>query len=372
MGSKNIHIEPFDNGTITKLEIFEDYAQAWIPTFVMQSKYPEIHIFDFFSGPGYDSINVPGSPIRILQKIEEQLGNILAKKTKIVLHLNEFEPNKKRQDKYDLLIENCNNFLENHPKFQYFLNVTYYNEDAEDLFFKLLPTIKKFPSLVYLDQNGIKFISKEYIEELDSLTTTDFLYFVSSSFFRRYGTTGEFKKVLTIDSRELESEEYRNMHRLVCSKIKSRLPQTSDLKLFPFSIKKNKNIYGIVFGAKSYAAVDKFLSISWKRNAINGEADFDIDEDKDKNQLMLFDGKKMTKIEKFQMELENRLLQKSTVSNKEILIYTYESGHIPKHSVEVIKKLKGQGKLAYNSRSPFLNYKNVFRENNIINYKIVK
>ncbi|MFM2393655.1 MAG: hypothetical protein RLZZ546_1637, partial [Bacteroidota bacterium] len=27
MSSKNIHLEPFDNGTITKLEIFEDYAQ---------------------------------------------------------------------------------------------------------------------------------------------------------------------------------------------------------------------------------------------------------------------------------------------------------------------------------------------------------
>ena len=44
MGAKNIHSEPFDKGTITKLEIFEDYAQAWIPTFVMQSV-KEIHIF---------------------------------------------------------------------------------------------------------------------------------------------------------------------------------------------------------------------------------------------------------------------------------------------------------------------------------------
>jgi hypothetical protein len=65
MGAKNLHSEPFDKGTITKLEIFEDYAQAWIPTFVM-SGVPEIHIFDFFSGPGYDSEHIPGSPIRIL------------------------------------------------------------------------------------------------------------------------------------------------------------------------------------------------------------------------------------------------------------------------------------------------------------------
>lgn len=100
MSSKNLHTEPFDRGTITKLEIFENYVQAWIPTFVMQSYVSEIHIFDFFAGPGFDSENVPGTPIRILQKIKEQLGQILKKKTKIVLHFNEFEPTKKTQGKY--------------------------------------------------------------------------------------------------------------------------------------------------------------------------------------------------------------------------------------------------------------------------------
>jgi hypothetical protein len=53
MGYKDLHEEPFDESTIAKLEIFEDYAQAWIPTFVMQG-IPTINIFDFFAGTGYD------------------------------------------------------------------------------------------------------------------------------------------------------------------------------------------------------------------------------------------------------------------------------------------------------------------------------
>jgi three-Cys-motif partner protein len=110
MGYQDLHEKPFDKSTIAKLEIFEDYAQAWIPTFVMLGA-AEIHIFDFFSGPGYDSNEVAGSPIRIMQKIEEQLGNILAKKTKVVLHFNEFEPNKKKQEKFEALQENCNRKL---------------------------------------------------------------------------------------------------------------------------------------------------------------------------------------------------------------------------------------------------------------------
>ena len=371
MSYSDLHIKPFDKGTIAKLEIFEDYAQAWIPTFVMQSnRFPEIHIFDFFSGPGYDSENVPGSPIRILQKVNEQLGNILAKKTKIVLHFNEFEPTKKGQEKFELLKENCEAFIADNPKFKYFLSANYYNENAEQLFFKLLPQIKKFPSLVYLDQNGVKFISQEYLSELEKLKTTYFLYFVSSSYFKRLGGTDEFKKVLEIDMAELEREAYRNMHRLVLNKIKSRLPISTELKLFPFSIKKNANIYGIVFGAKNYAAVDKFLDIAWKRNSVNGEADFDIDEDSSKIQLDMFEGKKMTKIEKFQQEFEKHLIQGNFPDNKSALIYTYSCGHIPKHAVDIIRKLKKEKKIDYVGTTPALNYENVFRKRNIVNYII--
>ena len=71
MPYKDLHDKAFDEATIAKLEIFEDYAQAWIPTFVMQS-IPTICIFDFFAGTGYDKNGVAGSPIRILEKIKNK------------------------------------------------------------------------------------------------------------------------------------------------------------------------------------------------------------------------------------------------------------------------------------------------------------
>ena len=99
--------------------------------------------------------------------------------------------------------------------------------------------IKKYPSLVYLDQNGVKFISQEYLLELEKLSTTDFLYFVSSSYFKGFSDTDEFRKALEIELSEIEAEEYYHMHRLVLDKIKSRLRKDTELMLFPFSIKKN-------------------------------------------------------------------------------------------------------------------------------------
>ena len=53
MTAKNLHDHPFDEGTITKLEIFEAYTKEWLPVFVM-SPYKHICIFDLFAGPGYD------------------------------------------------------------------------------------------------------------------------------------------------------------------------------------------------------------------------------------------------------------------------------------------------------------------------------
>jgi three-Cys-motif partner protein len=368
MPYKDLHSEPFDETTITKLQIFEDYAEAWIPTFVMQPGIDEIHVFDFFSGPGFDKNDVAGSPIRLLNKINSYLGIFLSQKTKIVLHLNEYEPNKGNQEKFDLLKKNCDELLLANPKFKYFVTVNYYNEDAEILFFKLLPKIKKYPSLVYLDQNGVKFISKQFIDELEKLNAVDFIYFVSSSYFWRLGGTEEFRKVLNFDMAELKKGEYRSIHRTVISALKQGLPVNTRLKMFPFSLKKGANIYGIIFGAKHFRAVDKFLEVAWKRNATNGEADFDIDEDVKKNQLDIFGVKKMTKIEKFQSEVEELVMNGTIKNNSDALIHAYEMGHIPAHSTEVLKKLKKEGKILYEGKTPGINYENVFKKENIITY----
>ncbi|RKQ51590.1 hypothetical protein BXY85_2621 [Roseivirga pacifica] len=48
MGYKDLHETPFGESTIVKLNFFEDYTQAWLPTWIMTPKITEVHIFDFF------------------------------------------------------------------------------------------------------------------------------------------------------------------------------------------------------------------------------------------------------------------------------------------------------------------------------------
>ena len=137
MAYKDLQEEPFDESTIAKLEIFEDYAQAWIPTFVMQGV-PTICIFDFFAGTGYDKNGIAGSPIRILEKIREQIGHIFQKKVKVRFYLNEFEPLKKEQKKFELLQSACFEYLEVHKDVKRAIEIKYFNENFEDLFPKLI------------------------------------------------------------------------------------------------------------------------------------------------------------------------------------------------------------------------------------------
>jgi three-Cys-motif partner protein len=370
MPYRDLHSKPFDETTITKLEVFQDYSEAWIPTFVMQPGINEIHVFDFFAGPGFDKNGVSGSPIRLLENVKSQLGNFFKTQTKVVLHFNEFEPGKKRQDKFDLLKQNCDEYFSLNPSMKHFATINYYNKDAKELFFDLLPTIKEYPSLVYLDQNGVRFIAKEFIDELEKLYTVDFIYFVSSSYFWRFGGTEEFQKVLQFDFDELKKKNHFDIHREVLLKLKENLPEKTRLKLFPFSLKKGPNIYGIIFGAKHYRAVDKFLDITWRRNESNGEADFDIDGEKPKPQLDLFSENKLTKIGKFKEELKALILNKTIKTNEDALLFAYESGHLPRHAVEVIKALKNEGKISYESKSPCVNYGQVFKNKNIIKYKL--
>jgi len=371
MARKDLHEDPFDGGTVAKLEIFEDYAQAWIPAFVMQG-ISTICIFDFFAGTGYDKNGVAGSPIRILKKIQEQINHIFQKNVKIKVYLNEFEPNKREQKKFQLLQTACKEFLEANKDVKRVIEINYFNEDFETLFPKLISEIRQSPSLVYLDQNGIKFLSDKYLLELEKLNTTDFLYFVSSSYFKRLGETEEFKKHVSLDIELLRNNPYRFIHRNVIEQLRKKLPANSRLKLYPFSLKKGANIFGIVFGAKHPLAVDKFLNIAWKRNPINGDANFDIDQDSAKEQYDLWGNKKKTKIEEFQEKLRTKVLSGEIKNNYDALPFAHNEGHIGNHADKILREMKKKGEINYDGTSPLVTYENVFKNHKKVEYKIQK
>ncbi len=125
------------------------------------------------------------------------------------------------------------------------------------------------------------------------------------------------------------------------------IPEGNSTKLYPFSIKKGVNIYGLIFGAKHPRAVDKFLKIAWDKNKLNGEANFDMDNEEETIQRDLFTDQGQTKVEKHELELEKFILGKEEITNKDLYDFTLEDGHIPKHTVNKVKIMKKEKVIVY-------------------------
>lgn len=365
MARRNINDEPFDESTLAKLDIFEDYAEAWIPTFVM-SGYERICIFDFFAGSGYDSTGVAGSPIRILKQVRKFIEHVLKKGAKITIYLNEFEERKCQE-----LQRACAAYFEEYPEMKRAIKVEYSNEDFQHAFERLLPFIEKYPSLVYLDQYGVKFLANKYVLALEQTDTTDFLYFVSSSHFLRFGNTEEFKKHFAFDVESAKQEPYRFIHRFLLKQLKDVVPFGSELKLYPFSLRKGANIHGIIFGAKNIRAIDKFLDIAWKRAPTNGDANFDIDDEHAKAQLDIFLGRRLTKIEAFNAALQDYVKKNRIVTNKEVFYYTLDAGHPRQQASKLLRELKKLKLIDYRGISPKIEYKYIKNDIDIVQIKWV-
>ncbi|MEM3473837.1 MAG: three-Cys-motif partner protein TcmP [archaeon] len=361
--SKKFFEKGFDESTLTKLEIFQQYLINWIPVFIKSKHNKSIYIFDFFAGPGYDSKNTAGSPIRILEQIQKIQSENLNKK--VILFFNEVNKRNYRQ-----LKNTCEDYLNKNPQIKKMVEINYLNKEFENSFKELKQEIGKHPSLVFLDQFGIKFST--YVSEFENFDKTDFLIFISSSYIKRFANTPEFKKALNLTNDEIEKFKrtpYKLIHESVVQFLMTKLPYDAKLKLIPFSIKKGSNIYGLIFGTKHILGADKFLHVTWKINPDNGNANYDIYNDEEKKQPNLFpELKDKTTIQVFQEELKSKILSGEISTNKETYFFTIEKGFLPNHAKEVLVKLRKDGIVKFKSKAPLINY-NAIKKGRIIKYE---
>lgn len=178
MPTKSIFSEPFDDGTLFKLKIFNDYFKEWLPVFVSPQKprYTKIQIFDLFAGMGKDENNISGSPLLILNELNKWKTLIQEHKLDVTVVLNEYEK------KYFLpLKENVKDIYD--EKVYKFRCV---NDDFKIVFDEYYPSMQESVNFLFLDQNGIKQITESVFKSIIQLKQTDFIFFISSSFIKRF------------------------------------------------------------------------------------------------------------------------------------------------------------------------------------------
>lgn len=357
--------KPFSQETITKLDIFEAYLQSWLPVFIHSPYYNEINICDFFAGEGQDSEANLGSPLRILKVLEEYKDSINESRLKVNLVFNEFQIRKfndmKRNVQPSVEKSNMGSLLQ----------IEYYNDDFQKLFHSKANQIRDMPNLIFLDQYGIKQVTQDIFSVLESFKRTDFMYFIASSFFNRFADTKQSKKYFPdLDmNREIPAKD---IHRVIIEYYRGKLPAGSKTRLYPFTIKKAQNIYGLIFGSKHVLGVKNFLEVAWGQNNINGEANFDIDNDIGKQQDVLFpEMKKKTKKELFYDEVKQFIVKSEVVTNKQLYDYALENGFLPIHIAEIVRDLRDKELIQFKGHAK-ITYEKCYKNPDVIKFEAIK
>jgi len=359
MTKADIHKEAFDEGTKAKLELLRLYVREWLPVFLVESNfsYPQIEIYDFFAGEGQDNIDTPGSPLIILEELSNYCSTLVKKKTKLTLLFNDFN-----KAKYQKLISSKDNFLRKcsqDKRCGFCINagdipncpfeIKLENSDFTTLFNTLYTTFSSNPNIprfMFIDQYGIKQVTKKIFQDLIGLPKTDFLFFISSSYLNRFKELPEFKKYISDNEIDFSDSKPTHCHRVVYQYFK-RMVNKESYFLGQFSIKKGHNVYGLIFGSNSHLGMKKFLSIAWKIDPHTGEANHDIDDDPIRTgQLSLNFDASSNQIKKL-YSYEQNLMEflKEPKQNDELYVFSLEQGISISKTNEILKLLEKENKI---------------------------
>ena len=334
MSSDDFHDKPFDEGTLTKLQIFELYAREWFPVFLAPEKpwRDAIHVFDFFAGPGTDCNNVHGSPLRLLRQLREYQSSEGWSKVRIHVHFYDEDPDKIAQLKENIVAHGLN--LPN-------VNFDIQPLRFDDAFSESAQTLADphAAKLVFIDQTGVAQVTPEVFRKLVNSPTCDFLFFLSSSTLHRFHDHPAIKQKI------VRPDDYYHVHRAALEYYRSLLPSDQEHYLAPFSIKKGANIYGLIFGSVHPLGIDKFLEVAWRKDEFSGEADFPINRENIRPDQLLLPMSEVqpSKITAFESELEE-LLRGGRLSNEvDVMRVCFEYGVKRQHARPVLTKLKREG-----------------------------
>jgi hypothetical protein len=171
------------------------------------------------------------------------------------------------------------------------------------------------------------------------------LFFISSFNVKRFAELPEFNNYLSIERKDFENVKPYHAHRIVYEFYKSLIK--TKYHIAPFSLKKNNNIHGLIFGSNHSLGLEKFLISAWKINKHTGDANFNIDNEPIiNNQLSLFsDCNEIQKINKLNLEINKWIFEKNILSLYDLYILTMEFGCLPKHLNKELTELVKRNKI---------------------------
>lgn len=348
MAKKEFH-KKHSSGTKVKLEIFDNYFKECLPVFIHQKFWKNIFIYDLFAGKGKDEDGEFGTSLNIIKGVSSHCQAIKDNNKNIYIILND-------KEQHTVLSQNVNEYLSTCksgcPLDECLLkfnaesnqsNVIVKGEEFSDYFnniiYPKLSQIKDSAKIIFLDPYNF-ILNDNLFNKLISLKTADYLCFMPSSYMKRFISTSAFNFFITRDKLSFDKTRPNECHRVIARYFES-LVKEKEYYIGYFSIKYDKNIYGVIFGSNHSFGAEKFQKVCWEIDNITGEADYNIDNELIYHgQSVLFEENKIPrKIKEFNDLLKNSIKNKIVTTDVDAYKLALRKQCLPKHAANVLKEL---------------------------------
>lgn len=348
--------------TEAKLKFYIHYLERYLPILVKTLHVDKINIYDMFCGQAiYDDGKESGA-IRAFHKIKEVQENNADNDTEITLTLNDLD--KRRINNIKIWIKQQTKTFETYVL----------NEDATNLIPKLIKDIdtqgNKVRNLVFIDPYGYKEIDKNLIKDLMKNGRTEIILFLPINQMNRFKneTMGnDVKKYFLplkkfIEQFQINIEDTNDLS--LIKKIEKALSFDDSNYSTSYHIKNQQGkYYALFFMASHILGLQKTLEVKWKLDEQQGSGFNDTNQ-----QDMFLEVEKTLELEK----ILKHYIQESK-NNNELYECTLKQGFLPKHTNEILKKLKQNNHIQVEyflgvKRGYHINYKNY--KKNVIKVKI--
>jgi three-Cys-motif partner protein len=347
--AKDINREVFPEETLLKLGIFAECFREWLPVFIYDRFTKGIFIVDFFAGSGRDSKGNFGSPLLLLNEARgtdcKYCHEVSKNIKKVFFAFN--ENNKQKESELELnvkaFMDQCskNNCKRDKCVYSY-SNFGQY--DFKDVFYRdtkltrVMPD-NNFAKFILLDQYGFSQVDENIFLKLVDSPRTDFIFFISSSFIKRFKEVGYTKRYIDTERIPFNESDPKECHRLIADYFQKLVPQKKEYYIHHFTIKKGSNYWGLIFGTNHSLGMEKFLRVCWKHDKFSGESNFNIDDDEPVDSLF-YTGETTNKKERIKDDIKKKILSGEISDNRKGLKYALKNRCLPELFVTTVSELE--------------------------------
>ena len=353
--AKDINKEVFSGETLQKLDIFAECFKEWFPVFIHDRFTSGIFIVDFFAGSGKDVKGNLGSSLLLLKEARGnncEYCNVISKNGKKVY----FAFNENKKQKLTDLGTNVTSFIDqciqkNCKKekcvysYANFGQNDFKNVFYRDTVFTKVLSDNNYAKFILLDQYGFSQVDEAIFLKLVNSPRTDFIFFISSSFIKRFKEHENTKKYIDTERIPFDESRPKECHRLIADYYQNLIPQNKEYYIHHFTIKKKGSYLGLIFGTSHSLGMEKFLKVCWKEDKYSGESNFNIDNDYPVGSLF-YNSEATNKKEKIRNEIKSKVLSGEISDNRTGLKFALKNRCLPDIFVSVVEEFEKEKRIS--------------------------